>query len=215
MDFGKTINYPFRDEKWVTKILIGTFVSLIPIVNFITYGYMLRIVKQVIQGDDESMPEWDDWGGDFIKGLLAWLASMLYFLPMILMICCFAILSALTTNDNGEGLGVLFALCLVPLSLGYSLLVSPLLAVAYVRYAESNNFASAFLDFGGLFKDVTSQLTKTITFILFLLVIQAVVGAVVGFTIWLCGLGLLVAWVGNVMTAHLAGQYGKTLREVA
>ena len=37
--------FVFRDKKWITKVLIGGIITIIPIANFIVLGYILRILK--------------------------------------------------------------------------------------------------------------------------------------------------------------------------
>jgi len=47
MDIGRSFKFMFEDEGWITKILIGGILGLIPIVNFVIYGYQLEVIKNV------------------------------------------------------------------------------------------------------------------------------------------------------------------------
>ena len=50
MDFGKAFTFAFDDKEWVTKLLIGGILSLIPIVNLVVVGYTLKTLKNVADG---------------------------------------------------------------------------------------------------------------------------------------------------------------------
>ena len=51
MDIGRTISYIFEDEKWVTKVLIGGLVLIIPIIGqLVLIGYMLKTAQNVARG---------------------------------------------------------------------------------------------------------------------------------------------------------------------
>ncbi|MCZ6674862.1 MAG: DUF4013 domain-containing protein [Verrucomicrobia bacterium] len=67
------------------KILIGTCLSLIPIVNFFALGYLYRTTALVKSGAPFMFPEWDRWKDLFTDGLkflvlmLVWIA-----IPMLI-----------------------------------------------------------------------------------------------------------------------------------
>lgn len=52
----ESLKYPLSD--W-TKILVLAVISIIPIVNFISEGYMLRVIKSTLAGIDE-IPDFDN-----------------------------------------------------------------------------------------------------------------------------------------------------------
>ena len=83
MDIGKSFSYVFDDEDWVKKVAIGGVISIIPIVNFIAVGYSLRALKNVAEGKERPLPEWDEWGDDWVKGLMVTLAGFIYAIPLI------------------------------------------------------------------------------------------------------------------------------------
>jgi hypothetical protein len=85
MDYGKAFSYPFQDPEWVKKILIGGLMYLlgfllIPV--FFPMGYMIQTIKNVATGVEPALPQWDDWGGYFVKGLMSWLIAIVYMIPM-------------------------------------------------------------------------------------------------------------------------------------
>ena len=46
--------YMFKDANWLSKILVGALVSLVPILNFAAYGYVVQTTRNI--RDDESHP---------------------------------------------------------------------------------------------------------------------------------------------------------------
>ena len=49
-DLGDLLKYPFDDQKWVEKLLIGSALSLIPIINLFAVGYTLESMRAGIVG---------------------------------------------------------------------------------------------------------------------------------------------------------------------
>ena len=72
MNFKNLLEYPFKDKKSGSKILIGSLLIfssiIIPILPLlVVLGYIMRIAKRIIDGDGElSMPDWDQWG-EYLK----------------------------------------------------------------------------------------------------------------------------------------------------
>ena len=42
----------FKDANWLSKILVGALVSLVPILNFAAYGYAVQTTRNI--RDDEA-----------------------------------------------------------------------------------------------------------------------------------------------------------------
>ncbi len=84
--------YPFNDEDWQNKFLIGSLVVLasiiIPIIPLIIfYGYDAQIKRRVVSGDGKpSLPEWKDWGQLLVDGLKPFGVVVLLNIPLILTI---------------------------------------------------------------------------------------------------------------------------------
>ena len=57
----ESLTYPFSDERWWKKFLIGWLVNAVPFLNFAATGYVAKIYRNRIQKSEESLPEWDDW----------------------------------------------------------------------------------------------------------------------------------------------------------
>jgi hypothetical protein len=88
----RAVFFPFRGEKWVSKMLIGsalTFASfIIPIIPMLpVFGYFGQIMKGIIvKEEDPEMPAWNDWGALFLDGLKLLGAVIIYLLPALIMV---------------------------------------------------------------------------------------------------------------------------------
>lgn len=83
------LRFPFASERWRNHFLIGTaliwasfIIPLLPMI--LVYGYSLQVMRQAIDGEELSLPEWDDWSRLGKDGLWATLAGLVYLLPAFL-----------------------------------------------------------------------------------------------------------------------------------
>jgi len=84
IDFVEALRRPFSDAK---KLLIGTILGIIPIVNFTVIGYTLTstgLTKEEV--GRESLPEWENYVDLFMKGLKAVILGIILFLPAALVL---------------------------------------------------------------------------------------------------------------------------------
>jgi hypothetical protein len=71
---GDAVKYP--SQNWKNIIILG-IIMIIPIVNFIGSGYLLRALKSTLAGMSE-IPDFDDVGELFIDGLKLLVISIVY-----------------------------------------------------------------------------------------------------------------------------------------
>lgn len=153
------------------------------------------------------MPEWDDFGGDLVRGIMVIIGYLVYYFPIILLYCCVAIVGA-----GSEDLGNVLSCLILPVVILYALVAALVAIPAMIHYAATDDFSGSFLNFGARFSDATTNLSNLVMLIIYILIVQFAMGIVGGITIWLCGLGLLAYFAGNiVMTGHLMGQYGSSI----
>ena len=212
MDIGKSFTYMFDDEKWVQKLVVGgllALVSIIPLVNIFTMpviaGYGLRLLKNVADGAEEPLPAWDDWGGDWVKGILSILAGVIYAIPIWIVSLFSWIASYLGGyNDPSQAQGFL-AFCMVVLSCLSALwgvLIAVVFPAAQIKYATEGQFGS-FFRFGDIFGFIRDNLGDYIVAIL-LTIVAGLVGALG--TI-LCVVGVFFTYFWSLLVgSHLYGQ---------
>ncbi len=97
MEYGRPFQMVFRssDPRIKAKLLTGTLyvlcsilltVLLIGIAGFwILGGYSLRLLRNVQNGEEHPLPEWDQWRSDLRGGFFLFLASIVWFLPFIIL----------------------------------------------------------------------------------------------------------------------------------
>lgn len=141
MDIGLALTYVTRDSAWVKKVLIGGIMVLIPIIGwFIVFGYAVRIVRNVINGVADPLPEWDDFGGDLVRGFMAFIGALVWSIPVIIVSACGSILQS--SSDSAQVLGFLVSFCLgLPLNIIWGVFVTPTIIG---RFAVSENLGDMF-----------------------------------------------------------------------
>ncbi len=67
------------------KILVGTCLSLIPVLHFFALGYIYRFTLQIRQGYRIELPEWDNWKDLFLDGLKFFLLLLVWLgIPLLI-----------------------------------------------------------------------------------------------------------------------------------
>jgi hypothetical protein len=78
----KAIRFPFNDEQWLPKLIVGGVLNVIPVINFLSIGYAYQVFKSTLKKEDAVMPEWRNWGDLFIQGLIIAVICLCYsFIP--------------------------------------------------------------------------------------------------------------------------------------
>ncbi|MBK5106664.1 MAG: DUF4013 domain-containing protein [Anaerolineales bacterium] len=228
MNIGKAFSFPFEDDEWLTKLLLGAVVSAVPILNFAWTGYTVDILKNVTDGYSKPMPDWSDFGDKFVKGFFIWLAGFIYSLPAILISCLplglliIPISSEISTEGFYQsdalfsaitGVGIIF-LCLFVL---YLLAFSFYFPAVLINFAQKGTFGSCF-EIGAIIKIVSKNTSKYLTAWLVSIVGSIVIGIIlmiisIVLSPIIC-IGWLLSWVISALAsvylfaiyAHLFGQ---------
>jgi len=209
MDYGKAFTFVFDDEEWVQKLLIGGILGLIPIVNLVVIGYGLKVLKNVADGMEQPLPAWDDFGDYFVQGLMSFLGSLVWAIPILIVVMLTAFLSAVAGAgygyDTSAAQAAPFHVCtwgLSCLSTLYGLFMGVVLPAAITRYAISGEFG-AFFRFGEIFNYITSNLGSYIIALL----LGFVAHFISGFGVIFCIVGVVfTAFWAILVSSHLLGQ---------
>lgn len=89
MNYSLAFSYVLKDPNWVKKVLIGgllTLFSFLIIPAIPLAGYYVRVLKNVADGVDPVLPEWDDWGGFFTTGIKFLIVSLAYGIALAIVV---------------------------------------------------------------------------------------------------------------------------------
>lgn len=216
MDIGKAFTFIPEEDDWIKKIVIGGVLGLfsfffIPI--FFLIGYQVAIIKNVMNGQEHPLPEWDEWGQLFMDGLVVWVAQFVYALPVVLLSLCSLFIWVPAATDPGGDIGdvlsgaAIFGLvvlgCLVFL---FAIALVFIVPALYIQYARTGEFGTMFQ-----VGEVIGIARENFVDILIVTVAVIAAGIVLGLVTWIpiCG-WLILAPLGTVWimvaTAHLYGQ---------
>ncbi len=182
MDIVRAFTHPFDDKDWLKKTAIGGVVMLIPVVDFIGVGFGFRHLRDLLDGKETPLPEWDDWGGDFKLGLYPALASLIYMIPMWLL-------------SWSPFLRVV-----------YGLVLSVFLLTFYLRYARDPQFR-VFFQFKEAYAFIRANLSEYAVAWLVSLVVAIPISAASGASGWLLAIIVaLTAFLAMLISFHLLAQ---------
>jgi hypothetical protein len=205
MEFGNAFTFVFDDEDWITKILVGGLLSLIPIIGwFLILGWGVEITKRVIRKDPELLPDWSDFGGYLTRGFLVFVVAFVFMLPVIVVQGCSSILP-LVFQEADETMSTVFIIvsaCFGCFTFLYSIAAYLLLPAAIGKYAATDEFGAAF-KIGDIFKMVRENIGTY-----FLVLLGGIVASLVSsLGIIACVIGVLFTTVyAMAVNGHLWGQ---------
>jgi hypothetical protein len=209
MDIGKAFSYVFEDERWISKVLIGGLILLVPILNFAVFGYLVKVAQNVARGNQRPLPEWGGQLGEhFMRGLNVFVIYLVYLLPVFVLEGLFFCVTgglAARADRNAEAAGAMAGLvgvCLVPLVIILALALSVLIFAAVARYAATNTLSEAFK-----FSEVIAGVRRNLSAWLMLLLVYILAQFVGGLGAIACGVGVLfTAFYAQCVMGHALGQ---------
>jgi hypothetical protein len=229
MDIGKSFAFVFEDKDWIVKILLAaailligilfSWVLLIPaiVAALALAGYSVEITRRVIQGRQDELPEWTDWGKLLTDGLKVIVIGIVYALPIILVSLCLGIPAGLLSENaheygasvgTMETLSMTLSMLLSCLSFLYSIALSIVLPAAIGFYVDRDDLGAAFR-----FGEVLSFVRDNFKTYLLTFVMSWVASLVGSLGALVCGIGWLVTGPYSYMvTGHLYGQAYRTAR---
>jgi len=223
MDATRSFKYVFEDKDWIKKVLIGGVLNIIPVIGqAFMWGYGLRQLKNVTEGRELPLPEWDDWGGDLMRGIMVFLGYLVYAIPLIILSIFSGIFTGLGTTaalnaaraGHASGTGI-WGVCICGISIInfiYSLALAVWLPAALLNYVNVGAFMG-FFKFADILAIIKNNMKNYITVILMWLAATIVAGIVGGIV---CGVGtLFTLFISNLVFVHLLGQFGASISGTA
>ncbi len=227
MDVNKAIRFVFNDKQWINKLLIGAVMSLLSFLilpAFILQGYTVKIIRQVMGGNDDELPEWSDYGRLLSDGLFVTLGQLVWALPFILLMIVMGIVTGglgSLADGSGDmmaaattGAGLLVA-CLALLTVIAFLFLNPALMIQYAREGEFG----ALFRFGEIIAIIRNHMADILIAFLVTLVAVFAIGIVTSILSIIPCLGWIAAVIIGLamgpyiqfVTGHLYGQIAAKL----
>jgi hypothetical protein len=192
VNFTRSLKYPFQDSDWLTKLIVGGLLNLVPVANLLSAGFSLEAMRMGTQGH-EKLPEWENWLDKFVLGLMGAIISVIYSLiPIILMT------AGGLGSDGATGAGLLLGTMAL-------FLVAFLMPMIMANYVARQQFGAAF-SLGEVFDHlkvvlgdfiVAWVLAIVIAFFMFLVMFIPIVG-------WI--IALFAGFYIQVVFANIFGQ---------
>ena len=198
IDIRLALTYIFKDERWVRKLLIGFLLAFGPIMVigvFFILGYLSEIVRRVMAGSEEPLPEWSGNFGTYLKqGIPIAIGLLIWYIPVAIL-------------WSGTGLALAPATIAGQLVFGVSMMVIVNLYTAVIfpsvigRYAVTASFGSMF-DFGSIFGSIRRVGSGFVA----VWIVQIIVLLLTFVTIWtFVGMFLTIAYAAMAF-GHIYGQ---------
>lgn len=194
MDYGKIIKFPMKDKDWIMKVIIGGVLSIIPIVNFISSGYQLKVMKNAIN-KKPGMPEWKGFMDLFVKGLIIFVIALLFMIVPLIIFGAIAGFSAISvimgdlTNPYNIVLAILPALFIGGILF---LIIGFILPMAIAMYAKSDNFSDAFK-----FSEILNRIKSIFGEYLVSYIVIVIFGIILGLIMLIPVIGWIIGFFGT------------------
>jgi hypothetical protein len=152
-ELSDMLTYMFKQTGWEQKILAGAGISLVPILNFASTGYMLDVMERVRTNSQPPLPDWsENLGKYFTDGLMLVVINLIYSIPAVVLwfLGFGAIFGTSMMSDNAEAVGtvsVLVGIVLMALLFAYAVVLFFWAQGVIVNYSLKRTFASGF-EFG-------------------------------------------------------------------
>ncbi|PIU41890.1 MAG: hypothetical protein COS99_03060 [Candidatus Omnitrophica bacterium CG07_land_8_20_14_0_80_42_15] len=193
-DIENVFKFAFKDKNWIIKMLIGGVLAIIPVVNFIVFGYVLKVLKDAKEGKEARLPEWEDFGALFKDGLTVFIIVLAY----ALIICIIWLIGILISIIPVIGC---LSLLLFPILIAALILIPPAANISLCRYLDKGTIKEALK-----LKEVLEEFKSKFSDYLMVTLINAAIGLIASVTFCLAPFIYFWLWL---ITARLFGEiYG-------
>lgn len=216
---SESLDYLRKSDDWVTTLIIGgivAFFSFLLIPAFWLMGYLMRVLRATMHGNDERVPRFSDWTDLTVDGLKAFVIALVYgLIPAIvggIVMTVGGVGLAASNSSAGAIAGGLVLLVGGLLTLVLGLLAWYLIPAALMNYADKGTVGAGFA-FGDIRPMLSSGTYATgWLYALGLLVVAGVITSVLNVVPFL---GIVVgAFVGFYAAVAAYYIYGRTWAEM-
>ena len=198
-DFLRPFTYVFDDPRWIPKVLLGGLFALASIFLvgiFFIYGYLAKLVRNVINGVQYPLPEWDDIGEYFTEGIKLFVVGLIYAIPLVLIVCVAVVPAAVLSANGNESetlqqLGQMTATCVWCLMFPFSVALALWLPAALLAVILTGQVSAAF-EFKNIWNYIRSNFTNYL--LAFVVWLVARFAASFGFLLLCVGIVFTMFW---------------------
>lgn len=138
--------------------MLYTFLSLVPVLNWIALGYAVQIIQNVAARNKRPLPEWDEWERYFENGARVAAAMIAYMSPVIVA----WLLTGLALKPDSKLGGLAFVGVLVSFALTfYAMWLPALIPMLFIQVARYET-VSACWQWGEMWYILRKQATAYI-----------------------------------------------------
>lgn len=215
--FEEAIRYPWKGEERVETVAIGGLLSLFSFLilpTFVVYGYLVRVIRRVSEGDDEVPPVFDDYEELLVDGLKAFVVMFVYSLVSfgVVAIALASLILPVSFREGPAGpsslnvLGLVFALVVIAVAVLASLGAAYFVPAAVAAFARTGRLGAAFSP--SELRSVGTHRGYAVAWLVALAVtiLASVVGGAVSMTVLGALLVPFVAFYGAVSAAYTIGK---------
>lgn len=169
VNIERALRFPVAEQGSFVKIIVGAILSVIPIINFISLGYIYQLMSNIIN-ERQEMPEWGNFGEKFVRGFMVLIIGFIY---MLIPLIVGAITGGGAAFRGGLGLllGGFFISFIIAIVIGF------LLPMALAHYVSTESFASAF-DLKTIFSYISSNINNYLIAYVVIIVLCIILGIV-------------------------------------
>ncbi|WP_424004670.1 DUF4013 domain-containing protein [Haloarcula salina] len=215
----EAIRYPWAGEKNVETLVIGGLLSVLGVFivpALLVYGYLIRVIRAVAAGDDESLPVFDEWTDLLVEGLVGFLIGVVYgVVPLVVLglaIASLVLPVTVVSSPGGEPPasnlaigGLLLALAVILVTVAIVVAAAYLFPAAIAAYAVTGRASAAFSP--GTLREIGGSRTYAVAWlvaVVIAVVAQAVAGVAAATVIGVL-LVPVISFYGNMAGAYAIG----------
>jgi len=216
VDINKALTFVTEDDRWTTKLLIGgimVLLSFLIIPILFVQGYLVHIVRNVVDGEEKPLPEWGHWGKLLKDGFNLIVAGLVYTLPIWILMCCSFAFFIPAAVSEGDFAGIMAAIGATAMMLMFCLLFLFIIAFALlqpaitIQYAREDSLSACFR-----FSEVLGMTRDNIADIIIAVAIVFGLGILVSIVSLVPFIGWIISMFASIyiifVSGHLFGQIG-------
>lgn len=216
LEIERAFQFILDDPGWPGKLAIGGLMvlgSIVVVPLLIALGYMVEVIRCVANGEDRTLPRWDNLGGKLKEGAGLFVVSLVYSVPVFLLTACMFVAALFAEGGTSNGAPPGAASWCAVLAFMFLWVAVMLLALLtrFVSPAYAGRFALTSSIAEGLrFGEIARMVRRDAKPFLIVLVLTIATGFIAGIGVIACCVGMFfTTFYAMLVNAHLYGQLAR------